>query len=232
MIPAIEMRTDMDGAPIKRTRKATIGRRPADEAELTDSTCTPKWLADILPMFDIDPCSNSRSHIRARHTFSLEAGTDGLTANWIGTAFDNNPFSEPMPWMLKARLELRERRCTGLVALVKNDPQTAWWRVLTGFDPAAPVDLMRPEIWLFHKRIQYDEHPDVIERRRIQRIIKAIAGDPVKGIEPKTREWAEANITGKSSANFGSTIVHHRGSLRSPMPILNLESVATRWVMA
>jgi hypothetical protein len=40
--------------------------------------CTPKWIADALGRFDLDPCANSRSHIQAERTCELERGDDGL----------------------------------------------------------------------------------------------------------------------------------------------------------
>ncbi len=210
----------MVGDTSQSRRVATIARRSASEAELTDSTCTPQWLTDMLPTVDFDPCSNSRSTVRAAHAMSLENGDDGLAASWNGAGFQNNPFSSPMAWMTKARHEILIGNCTGLIVLCKLDPGTAWWRVicdaLTGTSP---------ELWHFDRRIQYAEHPDVIEKRRLERIAKAVAGDAAKGIAPKPREWCEAHINGKSQANFNSVIIHHRGV----MAPLKLESVATRW---
>lgn len=39
---------------------------------------TPKEIADELGAFDLDPCTNERSHIQAKHTCILERGDDGL----------------------------------------------------------------------------------------------------------------------------------------------------------
>ena len=44
---------------------------------------------ELLPLVDLDPCSNPRSTVRARMTMSLEAGQDGLAAPWVGSVFVN-----------------------------------------------------------------------------------------------------------------------------------------------
>ena len=140
---------------------------------------------------------------------------DGLVEPWMGTVFQNNPFSSPILWMTKLQREIAIGHCTDAIVLCKLDPGTKWWAELVR--PTARTTIER---WEFHKRVQYDEHPDVIEARRITNIAKArIAGWPEARI---------AKITGKSQANFNSVIIHHRGV---GMPALELEAVATRWVM-
>lgn len=195
---------------------ATIRRRSVSEAEFTNGSCTPKWLADMLPEVDFDPCTNSRSHIRARHTFALEAGTDGLVAAWIGRGFINWPFSSPMPWVRKLRQEIECGNCADLIVLCKHDASTQWWRELV--KPGLPTTIDR---WDFHARIQYDEHPAIVEARRLERVRVALA-------EGKLSAERIAKITGESSANFPSAIVHHRGV---GMPSLDLSTVATKWVL-
>jgi hypothetical protein len=50
----------------------------------TDAQCTPRDLAHDLGEFDLDVCSNARSHIRARASYVLERGQDGLALPWTG----------------------------------------------------------------------------------------------------------------------------------------------------
>lgn len=201
----------MSPATEEQVRRATIGRRSKDKTPLSDSTCTPKWLADMLPEVDLDPCSNERSHIKARWSFSLEKKLDGLRLPWNGTVFENYPYSDPLPWIIKTMLELNEGRCKGAIVLAKLDCSTKAWEILT-----QDVCFLGPDLWLFKDRIQFDEHPDLVEERRLERIAKLVAkGKPVPD-----------SISGESSNNFCSVIVHHRGL----MPALKLESVATRWV--
>jgi hypothetical protein len=203
---------------------ATIRKRSKLEAAQTDQTCTPKFLADLLPLVDLDPASNSRSHIRARWAYSLEKGLDGLKLPWRGTVFINWPFSFPEPFAEKAIHEMTIGNCTDLIVLCKLDTGTEWYRTITSRIPGAPGPLSRPpERWDFHKRVQYDEHPDVIEQRRLERVAEFLARER----SPRSRKTVE-DITGESSTNFCSTIIHRRGD---GMPALDLGSVAQRWLM-
>src|SRR5574338_920706 len=60
--------------PVAKANPA--GGSGADEGR--DSWCTPKWLAELLGRFDLDPCSNPRSHISAAVHLTLEGGDNGL----------------------------------------------------------------------------------------------------------------------------------------------------------
>ena len=112
----------------------------------SDGWFTPKWLADALGRFDLDPCSNVNSHVRASMTASLDGTSsysDGLAVIWAGrSVFVNPPYSNVMPWARK----LTEH--TGpWVALLKLDPTTKWW-----------AELMRamPAVAPFRKRIKFE----------------------------------------------------------------------------
>ena len=167
---------------------------------LSDSYCTPPWLTAMLPVVDTDPCSNPRSTVRAKRAYSLEKRLDGLALPWNGSVFLNWPYSDPEPWVLKLLEELEVGRCIEAIVLCKLDSSTAWWHLLNSYG--------KPEMWTFDKRILFDEPPALIAAR--------------------LRKFAEAGKPGgeKSSTNFASTIIHHRGTA----PVLNLEQVATRWV--
>jgi hypothetical protein len=201
---------------------ATIGRRPKDDQYLSDATNTPAWLCDRLPIVDFDPASNSRSHVKTRWSWSLEKGYDGIKMPWRGSGFINWPFSSPRDWAGKANYELSLGRCTNLIILCKLDTSTSWWPIIT-----APIMLTQhlgdrttlktwhhPDLWLFHDRIEFDEHPELIERR-----VREHHEAKARGEKPKTRK------SGKSSANFVSCIIHHRFNDES----LALEDVADRW---
>lgn len=200
---------------------ATIRRRKKNERKYSDANCTPKWLADALfechGPFDFDPCSNPRSHIVAHWSWSLEKGYDGLKMKWEGSGFKNHPYSDSMPWMLKANHELSIGRCTELVSLVKMDCSTEWWGVIT-----APIvrgwNIYKtaqqghtPDLWLFDDRIEFEEHPEAIELRK-----QEIAAAKAAGKKPPPE---------KTSNNFPSAIIHHRFDL----PPLKLEKWATLW---
>lgn len=214
---------------------ATIAKRSVEEAELTDTTCTPEWLTDLLPHRDLDPFSNLRSHVRADRSFCLERSENGFEEPWLTedgrpcTAFQNHPFSDPEPFAAKAHHEMKLGRCIDLIVLCKDDPSTEWHDILTTWYPDAPNGhlLSRPpEMWRFkNMRVQYDEHPDVIEARRLKRIVKAKQlGKPEKYID---------KIHGRSTANFCSVIYHFRGWQKYPQirrPMLPLQDLATCWV--
>jgi hypothetical protein len=194
-----------------------MGRRKKDDAIYTDATCTPEWLAKLIGRVDLDPCSNPRSHIDAAWSYSLEKGLDGLKLPWEGRVFKNNPFGWPLPWQQKARHELASGRCTELIELCKLDSSTAWWALITG-----PVERegrwYYPDRWELHDRVQYEEHPVIIERRRAALLEWERAGGKAsKKKKPPPLE---------SSNNFCSVIIHHRFN----KPRLNLSSVADLWV--
>lgn len=100
--------------------------RASHSRELTDSDswCTPRDLAADLGAFDIDPCSNARSHIAATRALTLANGDDGLTAVWVGTAFVNPPYSQPLPWCRRLAAH------ASWAALLKLDTTTRWFAEL------------------------------------------------------------------------------------------------------
>jgi hypothetical protein len=116
-----------------------------------DAWCTPSWLTAALPMVDLDPCSNSRSTVRADRTYSLERGEDGLRLPWVGSVFVNPPYSDVLPWALKAR-DSASALLTACGFLVNVDTSTKWWGVLQSFLPYA---------LFFNRRIQFEAPPGV-----------------------------------------------------------------------
>jgi hypothetical protein len=169
---------------------------------VSDEYCTPPWLTEMLPSVDLDPASNPRSTVRARRTYSLEKKLDGLKLPWSGSVLLNWPYSDPMPWAAKLIQELLAGRCTEAIVLCKLDSSTAWWQMLTSFGA--------PEMWTFDRRISFVEPPELVAER--------------------LKKYAEAGKPGgeKSSNNFCSVIIHHRGSASE----LKLDTVASRWLRA
>ena len=118
----------------------------------SDQWCTPKWLADALDWFRLDPCSNRKSHIKADVTCRLDhtdqtdpSGThrDGLAFDWeCQRVFCNPPYSTPLPWAQKLR-----DHGGAWVALVKLDPTTKWWATLMEASPTVAP---------FRKRIKFE----------------------------------------------------------------------------
>jgi hypothetical protein len=134
--------------------------RPVRTSTTADSWCTPKWLADLLGPFDLDPCSNANSHIDSYARCSLDANVfphrdnvhrDGLAFDWREaretpripvSVFVNPPYSNPLPWCERLR-----DHDGPWVALLKLDPSTRWWATLMQANPTfAP----------FRKRLRFE----------------------------------------------------------------------------
>lgn len=113
----------------------------------TDEWNTPKWLAESLGPFDLDPCSNHTSHINALLSCGLNHSgqdfRDGLALVWEGhSVFCNPPYSNPLPWAMKLR-DHNSPWC----ALVKLDPTTKWWAALMEATPTVAP---------FRKRLKFE----------------------------------------------------------------------------
>ncbi len=115
-----------------------------------DTWCTPRWIADAVGAWDLDPCSNDRSVICAAATFRLDRGQNGLAlsrfVNRRSRVWINPPYSDVGPWV-------RGYAHTRFCFLVKFDPSTAWCGAL----------IARTELVLFPKstRVAFDPPPGV-----------------------------------------------------------------------
>lgn len=126
-----------------------------------DAWCTPKWLAEAMGCFDLDPCSNERSHVMARTMFNADIG-DGLHGAprqaKIGESvytfdpgvrtFVNPPYSRgQVPRWVTHWIE------TDFTFLLRWDPSTRWFRQL--LEETAVV-------WFPHQRIDFDPPPGMV----------------------------------------------------------------------
>lgn len=116
-----------------------------------DSWCTPKWLADALGRFDVDPCSNERSHIQASHTLGGENPPwgDGLSAAISSnfSYFVNPPYSrgQVARWV--------DHYIYGdFTFLLRWDPSTAWFRRVSEASAC---------VWFARQRINFEPPPGV-----------------------------------------------------------------------
>ncbi len=91
----------------------------------TDRYCTPQELVDLLPEFDLDPCSNTNSVVRAKRTVMLPE--NGLEATWEGLVWCNPPYSYVPPWVDAAGEAANGKAAATVFMLIKNDPTTRWW---------------------------------------------------------------------------------------------------------
>lgn len=91
-----------------------------------DTWVTSKWIADAVGEFDLDPCTNPRSHIRSKRRFVLEEGRDGLKlARYVGRSsrtWINPPYSrgQVIQWV-------RAYKHTRFCFLVRLDMSTDWF---------------------------------------------------------------------------------------------------------
>ena len=101
--------------------------------------CTPKWLAEAVGHWDLDPFSNARSHILADASCSLERGDDGFGDGSPGSHLralrghprlriadqDYRVWLQP-PYGIVSRAFAHYRH-TRWCALLRFDPRTRWW---------------------------------------------------------------------------------------------------------
>jgi hypothetical protein len=120
-----------DDAPSSPARVS--GEEAGDDTEADveidrDTWCTPKWITDAIGDFDLDPCANERSHVRAAREFRFdERGEDGLCmaskVDATDRVFINPPYSDVTPW-------IDAYAHTRFCFLLKFDPSTEWFALL------------------------------------------------------------------------------------------------------
>lgn len=129
-----------------------LGDEPAPARGDRNGWCTPRELAEALGKFDLDPCSNERSHIAAERVCMLERGDDGLHgetgAYLIGgrvlhATKDDRVFVNP-PYERGAVLRwVRAYKHTRFTFLLRLDTSTEWFEEL--FAAAALILIPRRE---------------------------------------------------------------------------------------
>jgi hypothetical protein len=124
-----------------------------DGHAVRDSWCTPRWLADAVGEFDLDPCSNGRSHIQADVRFDFDAhGQDGIELSRkiipSSRVFINPPYSkgQVIRW-------IEAYAHTRFCFLLRFDTSTAWFHEL--YRLSALVCIPR-------RRINFEPPPGVV----------------------------------------------------------------------
>ena len=84
--------------------------------ENKDSYLTDNWLMKTFEDF-FDPCP-----------YNDNPTVDGLTMDWYDKTFVNPPYSNPLPWVLKAIEESKKGKT--IVMLLKMDSSTRWFAKL------------------------------------------------------------------------------------------------------
>ena len=118
-----------------------------------DSWVTPKWIADAVGPWDLDPATNVRSHIQAARTFMLERGQDGLAlARYVGKetrVYCNPPFSRGQVIRF-----VRAYKHTNFCFLLRLDYSTEWFAEL---EPSVNLILV-PK----NQRVAFDAPPGAV----------------------------------------------------------------------
>jgi hypothetical protein len=132
----------------------------------TDDWATPHEVDECLWQFNGkkpvggDPCSNSRSIIRARKRYTV----GGLQLPWFRTTYENNPYSNMLRWVEKGAYEMSIGNVDELVTLWPVATSTVWWRRACGLEPIPPfvvggkeIEISNPTL-IFPKRIAFLDH--------------------------------------------------------------------------
>ena len=86
----------------------------------SDNYSTPNWIIEIFKGW-YDPCPLNQDY-----------EIDGLKLDWELRNYVNPPYSNPLPWVLKAIEEQNKGKTTAL--LLKLDCSTKWYRALQEAD--------------------------------------------------------------------------------------------------
>ena len=151
---------------------------PESEVEIDrDTWCTPPWIAEAIGDFDLDPCSNERSVIKAAREFRLEErAEDGLffasKVDAEARVFINPPYSDVPPW-------IEAYAHTRFCFLLKLDTSTRWFDRLFGLSEL----ILLPRL----KRVQFVPPPGVPPEKAIAQqfphaLFYARASDATKAI--------------------------------------------------
>lgn len=117
-----------------------------------DSWVTPKWIAEAVGAWDLDPATNVRSHIQALDHFMLERGQDGL-ALARGVSKDARVWCNPPFSRGQVIRFVRAYGHTNFCFLLRLDPSTDWFAEL---EPRVGLFLVPRE-----QRIAFDAPPGV-----------------------------------------------------------------------
>lgn len=124
-----------------------------DDAPDRDTWCTPKWLARAVGEWDVDACTNDRSHIVARILCDLHGNParDGLKfSRFVGRdarVWCNPPYSRGQ--VIKF---VNAYRHTRFCFLVRFDPSTTWFEYLWRSSALVCIP---------HERINFEAPPGV-----------------------------------------------------------------------
>lgn len=105
------------------------------------SWCTPKWLAEAVGPFDLDPFSNARSWIRSAWSCRLERGENGIAdpavpgSYWLAGESEMQVATADIRTWIQPPYEIVPQALahyghTRFCFLLRFDPSTRWFRKL------------------------------------------------------------------------------------------------------
>lgn len=99
---------------------------------MNDNYATPKWLKKCFINY-FDPCPlNENPNI------------NGLKLDWKEFTYVNPPYSDPLPWVIKAIIEMNKGNI--VIMLLRCDPSTKVWKLCHTYG----------EILYFGRRIKFN----------------------------------------------------------------------------
>lgn len=101
---------------------------PRPEGWSSDDWATPpEIVADLAARygpFDLDPCARPET---AKAPIYFTPADNGLAMTWFGRVWLNPPYSDPGPWLKKAKESVQRGDCECVVALLPAATDTAWF---------------------------------------------------------------------------------------------------------
>lgn len=125
--------------------------------------CTPKWLADAVGAWDLDPFANPRSHVVAERRCMLETGGNGLLDAAVAGSYSAPPAfgradANTRVWVQPPYDIVEEVLAhyghTRFCALLRFDASTRWFQTLYRLAALVCVPRLR--------RIEFEPPPGVV----------------------------------------------------------------------
>jgi hypothetical protein len=97
-----------------------------------DNYATPEWLLDVFNTW-FDPCP-----------LNEDPEINGLNINWKNKTYVNPPYSNPLPWVKKAIIEMQKGNL--IVMLLRSDTSTKYFQLCQQYG----------EVIYFGRRIKFN----------------------------------------------------------------------------
>ena len=125
-------------------------KEPVPEREgHSDAWYTPAWVLELVSRqwpegIDLDPAWHPACLVKARKTYTLK--DNGLDHDWNGNVWNNPPYSDPKPWILKAGASVKHGAKT--MQLLRFDPSVQYWNLI--WQSATAIAVFRRRMTFIH----------------------------------------------------------------------------------